>query len=39
MKMTKQEREALKELQENQNLVTIKANKDNTPVLTDKNYY
>ena len=37
--LTKQERKALKELQEDQDLVITKADKGNTLVLMDKDYY
>ena len=37
--LTKQERKALKELQEDQDLVIRKANKGNTLVLMDEDYY
>ena len=37
--LTKQERKALKELQEAQDLVIRKADKGNTLVLMDKDYY
>ena len=37
--LTKQESEALKQLQENQNLVIRKVNNRSTPVATGKNYY
>ena len=37
--LTKQERKALKELQEDQDLVITKADKGNTLVLMDKGYY
>ena len=37
--LTKQERKALKELQEDQDLVIRKADKGNTLVLMDKDYY
>ena len=37
--LTKQERTALKELQEDQDLVTRKRDKSNTLVLMDKDYY
>ena len=37
--LTKQERKALKELQEDQDLVIRKADKGNNLVLMDKDYY
>ena len=37
--LTKQESKALKQLQENQNLVIRKVNNRITPVVTGKNYY